>query len=299
MSWRAILTIARKDLLDLAANKACLLMLPLPIVMALLYAVILGLFGSQTTRMLIYNPSNSKVEQAVTAYFDHASVTHVSSEQDVKHAFANPNEAAYTLGMIIPANFDEGVHRGEQMHVDIYLGGTEAEKTTHMAVQSLVKSYAADLRDPQSVAVNVVLDAHTADTFSAITSMSTLFTQVALECSFLFALSCISTLLVEEREKKTLRMLIVAPVTMADVVMAKLLFGLAYQFVMTVIVLAIMGGVTGNLPLLLLFLLLNTCFMLVMGIWAGITFQTTAALGGCNGILGLFFIFPGMFVSAP
>ncbi len=56
---RTTLAIARKDALDILLNKATLILLLTPVMLAILFAVLSGLLGSQPAKLLIYNPEHS------------------------------------------------------------------------------------------------------------------------------------------------------------------------------------------------------------------------------------------------
>ena len=105
-------------------------------------------------------------------------------------------------------------------------------------------------------------------------------------------------MLAEEKEKKTLRMLMVTPASFADVVIGKLLVGLGYQLLLTIVVVGIQGGYIGQIPLVLLFVLLGSCFSVSLGLLAGSLFQTTTTAGMFSGTVSSFiYIVPIFFVG--
>jgi ABC-2 type transport system permease protein len=127
--------------------------------------------------------------------------------------------------------------------------------------------------------------------------LSTFYLTLALLTSISVGISLVSTLLVEEKEKRTLRLLLVSPASITDVVLAKLLVGVVYQLILSIVVLAVLHGFVGNLPLVLLFVLLSSLFGLALSLLAGSIFHTTSGLGGFLGIVSLLFIIPTVFAS--
>ncbi len=109
--------------------------------------------------------------------------------------------------------------------------------------------------------------------------------------------SLVPGLLAEEKEKKTLRMLMVSPASFGDVVAGKMLVGLVYQLLLAVVALAITGGFTGQVSLVLLFAVLGSCFSVMLGLLLGCFFQTTSAAGAAAGLLSLVYIIPIFFVG--
>lgn len=85
--------------------------------------------------------------------------------------------------------------------------------------------------------------------------------------------------------------------TFADVVMAKLLVGLGYQLLLTIGVALILQTLTGNVPLLFVFIILRSCLGLSIGLIAGCIFQTNNAVGVFNGIGSMLFFVPGFFAG--
>jgi ABC-2 type transport system permease protein len=77
----------------------------------------------------------------------------------------------------------------------------------------------------------------------------------------------------------------------------KLLVGVAYQLILSVVVMALLHGFVGNLPLVLLFVLLITGFGHGLSLLAGSIFSTTSGLGGFLGIVSLLFVLPAVFAS--
>jgi|SRR5437660_3452199 len=86
-----------------------------------------------------------------------------------------------------------------------------------------------------------------------------------------------------------MRMLMVSPASFTDVVLGKLLVGLVYQIGLAVVVIAVQKGFVGNIPMMLFFVLLGSCFALALGLLAGSIFETASALGGFLAIVSILF----------
>jgi ABC-2 type transport system permease protein len=114
----------------------------------------------------------------------------------------------------------------------------------------------------------------------------------ALLYSLTIGISFVPGLLVEEKEKKTIRMLMVSPASWGDIVAAKLLVGLAYQLIVSAAVMVIVGGFVGQVPLVLFFTLLGSCFGLVMGLFFGSLLQTNGTVGTFVGLVGIAYTLP-------
>ncbi len=293
---RTTLAIARKDALDILFNKATLIMLLTPLMIAILFAVISGLIGSPPAKLLIYNPEHSPIGQVVSSSLPRSQVILANSPDEVNSAFAQGKNPSYALGMVVQPGFDASLSRGEHPQLTLYFNDNQMNEMQRQLVVQAITDYANSVSHQQP-AVIITPTAIYTPTFPFNLDLSTFYVALALLTSISVGISLVSTLLVEEKEKKTLRMLLVSPATLTDVVMGKLLVGVGYQLVLSVIVMALLHGFVGNLPLVLLFVLLITCFGLALSLLAGSIFHTTSGVGGFLGIVSLLFVIPAVFAG--
>jgi len=120
---------------------------------------------------------------------------------------------------------------------------------------------------------------------------------IVLLVSFMAGTALIPGLLIEEREKKTLRLLMAAPASYTDIVLGKVLVTFAYQIVLSLVVLAIMGNFAGHVALLLLYTLVGTCFSLALGLLVGGLCSTASTSGMICGLLCFIYVIPGLFTG--
>ncbi len=293
---RTILAIVRKDALDILFNKATLSMLLTPVMIAILFAVLSGLLGGQAAKLLIYNPEHSRIGQVVSRSLPGSQIILADSPDEVTSAFAQGKNPSYALGMVVPPGFDASLSRGEHPQLTLYFNNNQVNALQRQQVVSAITDYASSVSHPLPPVIitpttsNPAISPFTLD-------LSTFYVALALLTSISVGISLVSTLLVEEKEKKTLRMLLVSPATLTDVVLGKLLVGVGYQLVLSVVVMALLRGFVGNLPLVLLFVLLITCFGLALSLLAGSIFHTTSGVGGFLGIVSLLFVIPAVFAG--
>ena len=301
MHMRSILAIARKDALDILLNKATLTMLLTPIFLAVLFVVIGGLLGSHTTNALVYNPSKSGVEQVLDGAFSDIKVTYTNSPSDVAAAFGpdgSHKNTTYALGLVVPADFDTSLRSGAHPQLNLYVDGGQVNNQQRQLLLSALADYSRSIANPQPPAnITVATINPPSPTSNAIQDIGVVYSVAVLLSSFLVGTSLVPGLLAEEKEKKTLRMLMVSPASFADVVAAKLLVGLVYQLLLALIVLGIKGGFVGQVSLLLLFALLGSLFSVSLGLLIGCIFQTTTATGAFSGMISIIYILPLFFVG--
>src|SRR5262249_12432054 len=130
MHPRIIRAIARKDALDLILNKQTLFVLLTPIFLAIFFLAIGTLLGSKTTDILVYNPDHSSgqagVEQVLKASFSDARLTYAGSADEVAAAFGSDGtkkSSTYSLGLVVPANFEPDLHAGKTPELTLYVNG--------------------------------------------------------------------------------------------------------------------------------------------------------------------------------
>ncbi len=124
-------------------------------------------------------------------------------------------------------------------------------------VRSTIAGYALALIHPQPAVEVVTTDDRPAA--HSRTPADVLLGQIYAPLTLLLSLAVgtifVPQLLIEEKERHTLRTLMVTPASFEDVLLGKLLVVLAYQLAVTCAVLAIQGSLTGRVGLVLLYVL--------------------------------------------
>jgi ABC-2 type transport system permease protein len=305
MHPRIIRAIARKDALDLLLNKQTLFMLLSPILVALLFLGLTILLGnSNTTQILVYNPDHATgkvgVEQVLTGAFSDAKLTYASSADDVAAVFGpdgTKKNSTYALGLVVPANFEASIQAGQHPELKLYTNGDDINSQQHDSLVGLLTNYSRAVvsLDPVTVTTATINPPKPNTTVGNV--LTTFYAMAALVSSFLIGTAVAPGLLIEEKEKKTLRMLMVSPAAWADVIAAKLLVAFGYQVLLALVALAITKGYTGQVPLVLLFALLGSFFSVAVGALAGSIFKTQGASGAFSGVGSFLYIVPIFFVG--
>lgn len=300
MHLRIIWVIIRKDFLDIWLNKSILGGLIFPIILSLLWLLISNLIGGQKTALLIYNPRNSSLAQAVEQIFPNAEIVQMGSAGEVEAAFGTNGakvKSLYTFGLVLPENFDNNVRAGSSPTLSLYINGTIVNAQTQALLQMAIINLARTIASPQppvSIDTTVI---NPPSTKNAGVIFKQVYSPLALLVSLMVGITFIPQLLLEEKEKKTLRMLLVTPATFADILVGKLLVVLVFQLAITSVVLAILGSFTGAVPLVALYVILGACFSLSLGLLFGSLFNTVQAAGTVSGFVSFVFILGGIFVG--
>jgi ABC-2 type transport system permease protein len=298
MHSRAILAIARKDAIDILLNKTMVTILIMPIMFALLFLFMGKLISGHTYNLLVYNPGQSPIVQVVSGAFNSTHITEANAPADVTAAFG-PNgsskDAAYDFGLIVPAGFEHALQDGGHPQVSLYLNDNNLNAQDNTLIQAAIANYARQVASPQPPATlsTAIINPPSTTNFGDL--MSTFYGAVTLLTSLIVGSSLMPGLLIEEKEKKTLRMLMVSPASFTDVILGKLLVVLSYQLLLSLIALAIINGFIGQVPLVLLYTLLGSCLSLAIGLLLGGVFQTASTAGAVGGMLSFIYILPAIF----
>ncbi len=299
MHIRSIFAIARKDAHDAILNKATLVMLLTPFFMALFFLLFAVLLSNHTTSVLVYNPGKSGIEQIVDHETGGIRVTYVNSPDQVTAAFG-PNgskkDSSYTLGLIVPPNFDADLRAGQHPQVTLYINGSDISNEQSQLLLNALNNYSRSAVNPQSPAT-IAQSTINPPTTNLLQYIGQIYTVAVLLGSLVIGTGLVPHLMVEEKEKKTLRMLMASPASFADVIVAKLLVGLFYQFLLALIAVAIMGGFVEQIPLLLLFILLGSLFSISVGLLVGSLANTSGAVHAICGVMSFLYILPLFFVG--
>jgi ABC-2 type transport system permease protein len=300
MHPRAVWAIARKDALDLLLNKSTLVGLLFPIILSLVWLLISKAVGNSATDILVSNPANSNVVQVVTAAFPSPEVTQAGSAGEVTAAFdptGMHKTTRYAVGLIVPAGFDDGLRAGSHPQLQLYLNGDKVNAQTEALIQAAITNYARTLANPQPpVDLSTTVVNPPSDTKAGL-ELRHVYASLALLLSLTVGTTFVPQLLIEEKEKKTLRMLMVTPASFGDVLIGKLLVVLVYQLLLTGAVVAILSAFTGQIVLVLLYVLLGGCFSLALGLLFGAVFDTVSAAAAVEGLVIIIYILAGIFVG--
>jgi len=301
MHIRSIFAIARKDALDLLLNKTTLVLLLTPIFLAVFFVVIAALLGSHTTNVLIYNPGKSNVEQVVDQAFSDSMTTYVNSPDKVASAFG-PNgshkNVSYAMGLVVPDGFDASLISGGHPKISLFFDGSQINDQQQQLLLGAINAYTRGIASPQPPATISAVTVNPPAPANAFKDIEQVYAIGALLASLMIGTSLVPGLLAEEKEKKTLRMLMVSPASFTDVILAKLLVGFVYQCLLALVALAITGGFNATqIPLVLLFVLLGSCLSVGVGLLIGGIVNTTSAAGAFSGSLSFLYIVPIFFVG--
>jgi ABC-2 type transport system permease protein len=293
MHPRIILAIARRDLLDAIKNMYLLFSIVLPIAMSLLFRVLFPSDGSAgggggLLDIAIYDAGKSQLVQNLTDS-KQFSMYFVGSADEVKQRV----QKDLLAGLVIPATFDADVAAKKMPDLQVYVNGQRGGLRLQAARQT-VESALRDLAGQTTPARLMVTDVSGVGASSF--NMGNFYLLMFLVMSVtMVGVFVVPYILVEEKEKHTLKAILVSPASYTDVVVGKGLVGLFYAMLVAGILMAMNNGFVGNVVVTVLALILGSVFLVLVGLLMGAAFKTLSQVNSWSSIVMLALMLPGMF----
>jgi ABC-2 type transport system permease protein len=299
MKWRVILAIARKDIVDAVKNLYILGGIVMPIVISLLLRLVFpSADESNAFTIAVHDPDGSRMVAELRALPQVELLEVASGDRLAKEVEENA-----VGGLAMPSGFDAAVEAGEQPELTVYLNQRRVGYE-RLAFRRLVEQQVWALAGREFPAriiwTNVAASAETRerDEINFNHYLLTMFLVMALSTTGAFV---VPLLLVEEKEKQTLQVLLVSPATPTEVVVGKALAGLFYSLLTAGVLIGMNRGWAGDWPVTILVLLLGSLFLIAVGLLVGGLLRTTMQVNTWASIVMLALMSPSWFtiVSLP
>jgi ABC-2 type transport system permease protein len=268
--------------------------------MTLIFLLISRLVGNTSTNVLIYNPGGSNVAKVVTNAFQNLKVSEANTAAEVEAAFG-PNGAKvktmYAAGLIIPAGFDDSIRAGTTPPMTLFVNQTQVGLSIQTLVEAAIQNYGRMVAVPNPTINLLITVINPKPPSNAGVELGQIYSSLVLLLSLIIGTTFVPQLIIEEKERKTLRMLMITPASFEDVMLAKLIVVLVYQVALTSIAVGIQGGFSGQVGWMLLFIFLGACFSLSLGLLFGAIFNTVGAASAIESIVIVIYIVAGIFVG--
>ncbi|NPV87932.1 ABC transporter permease [Coprothermobacteraceae bacterium] len=253
-----------------------------PLLITVVMSLLTGVFFARPPRLGIYAPGETQVIQ-LARETGAMRVLQYSSAEALKDAVS---QGVIDVGVIVPDGFDEAVKSGEKTTLRAYVFGESFSRNRAVIATTFgnVVRQIAGRELPLSVETVTVGE-------GALPIRERLFPFIVLLAAFFGGLLIPSASMIQEKQRKTLDAVMVAPVTPAEVVAAKMVVGFLVSVVTCVLTLAI-NRAFGAYPWHLLLAVATAAAMAsAIGALAGIFLSDMATLLALwkSGALVLFF----------
>ncbi len=263
MSAARILTIFRKDLKLGPRSPIFLYAVILPVLMTFVVQVAFTSLFESTPRLGIVDRGDSALAAAAVG-LEGIEVTRLGDDAELRRLVEVGDLDA---GIVLPPGFDDDLRAGRQPALRFYIGGESlASNRVVLAVSTLDLVRAVE---GKTATVEVVVEDFGEGTLPLSARLVPLIVMYTLVMAGVFLTAFA---VVEEREKRTLEALIVTPVRLGEVLLAKGLLGFVLAVTMAFVTLALNDALGGSPA----GLLLSVVVAAAMSTALGLVFATAA-----------------------
>jgi len=261
MSVRRVAILLGKDFKYGSKGFIFIMAIVAPILISLVLNLVFGTFFSQTAKLGINDQGNSRLVDLVSASDSVQTRTYASAD-DLRKAV---EVGAVDMGVSLPDNFDEDALSGNSIVLPAYVWGESLAKNRGILLASINSA----VRQLAGQEVPVQIETTTLGDAQSVPWSDRLLPFVLLYAVTIGGTMVPASLIVDEKQKRTLTALAITPTTLGDILAAKGLMGVILALVMSIVILLMnqaFGVQTGLLMIVLgLGAVLAALFGLVLG----------------------------------
>lgn len=271
---RLVWAIAAKDIAGAIRNKMTLTIAGATICTVMLSQALPFLLNvSGKTLVVVYDTGDS-ILTAALGESDQVQMRSVDSQEALEERLIDLN--ARTLGIVVPADFDDALAGGEMGRVDGYV--TWAKRGKVRELKTDFEQQAAELLGRP---VRVDLDDRSSIIYPAPDSPGVLgmFAGTVVMVVFLIGGFVVPYLMIEEKQAKTLDALLISPAGVGQVVVGKALVGLFYCLIASGVAIAFQWAVVVHWGLVITVVVLGSLCAVAVGLLLGNLFDDPQKMG--------------------
>ena len=291
MSLRRVFVLLGKEVLHGSKNFIFVFALVIPIVLTLIVSLLFGTLFSGKPKLGITDQGNSKLASMLVATDTLLSKKYLT-DTELRQAVES---GAVDLGLVIPENFDTELSGGEETQLSAYIWGESLLKNRAIIGTSLIVLVRELIG--QDVPVEILTTA--IGEGEIVPWEERLFPFIILMAIVLGGTMVPATSLVDEKQKRTLKALVITPTSLGEVFSSKGLFGFLVSFFVCIVTL-LLNRAFGNQPFLLLGVLsLSAIMAATFGVLLGALIRDINSLFAIIKALGLVLYAPAIVFLFP
>lgn len=246
MSVRRVAILLGKDFKYGSKGFVFIMAIVAPILISLVLNLVFGTFFSQTAKLGITDQGDSRLVDLVSASDSVQTRTYASTD-DLKRAV---EAGAVDMGVALPENFDEDALSGNSIVLPAYVWGESLAKNRGILLASINSA----VRQLAGQEVPVHIETTTLGDAQSVPWSDRMLPLVLLYAVTIGGSMVPASLMVDEKQKRTLTALAVTPTTLGDILAAKGLMGVIMALVMSIVIM-LMNQAFGVQPGLLMIVL--------------------------------------------
>jgi len=261
MSIRRVAILLGKDFKYGSKGFVFIMAIVAPILISLVLNLVFGTFFSQTAKLGLNDQGDSRLVDLISAS-DSVQTSTYATADDLTRAV---EAGAVDMGLTLPQGFDGEVSRGITIVLTAYVWGESLAKNRGI----LLASINSGVRQLAGQEVPVHIETTTLGDTQSVPWSDRMLPFVLLYAVTIGGSMIPASLMVDEKQKRTLTALAVTPTTLGDILAAKGLMGVIMALVMSIVVMLmnqVFGVQTGLLVIVLgLGAVLAALFGLLLG----------------------------------
>ena len=258
MNWHSVWALCKKDIADMSRNGIVVFLFLIPISLSWVYGTLLTSGGLKPPSVILFDEGTS----AFADFVKHSGIFEiVAPPASWAEAQELVRRGEASGAILLPAGFDAALNSQHPPEIVLYLDASKRVATAVIqgGLPGLLRAYVGqDL--PAGIETQQVrgIMARYADIPTWIT--------IAI---LLAGINMVPTLLVEEKDKKTLDAILVTMTSKSEIVLGKCLMGFAMALIMALVILVLNQGFIGNLSSLFAVLALGAVAFVFTGLLIG------------------------------
>ena len=270
MKVRRLSVLLGKEFLHGPKNFIFIWTLVVPIVISLVVSLVFGSLFSGKSKLGIMDEGGSKMVQ-MARELSSITVREYNTASELKRAVES---GAVDSGVIIPQGFDGSVTREEKIEMTVYVWGESLAKDRAVLGATIVR-LVRDLSDQEAP---VALESIYLGDEKSVPWNDRLLPFIVLMGVFFGGIILPATLVINEKEKRTLQAAVVTPATLGEIFISKGILGLILSMIMGVLILIINQVFIREFGLLILLLFLGGVMAITLGLTVGALVKNLSTL---------------------
>ena len=266
MSFKRIGILAWKDIVDSIKTPRLLLIIITPLIAALCMQVFFG--NKLAIRVGVYSKNTT---QLITT-LEQVDLVAIEAFDSVETLRVAVDNGRVTIGVVLSPAFDALLANNQMPKVDFLLADNSQDGEVAMSlVQQAILAFS-----PAPAPVIISVEVLKPEARQGISLRGDLPVDQYLIVLWLImglvgnGVMLVPTLIVEERDRKTLDALLLSPASYYDVAVGKALVGVLYAVISGVLILLAQGGLSGNIFVMLALIVMSGFALSLLGLLLGV-----------------------------
>lgn len=291
MNLKRVGILLGKELLQGPKNFILIWIIVAPVLISLIVSLVFGTLFTDKPKFGVMDEGSSKLV-ASAQELDSIITKTYDSVSEIKQAVES---GSVDVGIVLPQDLDERIMQGSQVKVAAYVWGQSLAKE-RIVLRATFANLARGLAGQEAL---VEIESATLGGEGSIPWNDRLLPFIVLMAVFIGGIFLPAISLIDEKQKKTLRALVITPTSVGDVFAAKGIVGIIISLAMGVVILTLNQAFTANPLLLVLVLTLGAVMASELGLICGALIKDATTLFAIWKLGGIVLFAPALVYMFP